>query len=392
MRLRVASLTWLLALCLFVPASRVCAAPARAASSRRFRILILRPKLVRNADAYAANSIYPQVEKQVRELFPCASVRTVDDVVFLANYRTSVVQATSMEDPWMWEKQVEMFDAEMILDLEFGSTGTTHESPGRYARATMINVATGKVPMRNQFAKEGWKWSSSDFVEEIMEPLRAMKYQVCPWVGTIEYSRSANIQKNEVVPDGDGEGVHTTTLDQHEEDRWTLTLSQGKPGEPFNIDGEGSGSMTSKGLDQTKWASRGCFPQDKNGVVRDSGYVSNVSDQIDEVTEESGSSASPLRKAKVELTPGEYLNVPVFTLTVEAWAKGTSEARSVTTRAGGCGTWRKEGPRGTGLPFGRMIAFTKDRLSGRNDKIEAHFVLMNTGGVFEEVTVKLTRE
>ncbi|MDB4907727.1 MAG: hypothetical protein JWO05_2511 [Gemmatimonadetes bacterium] len=382
--------TLMCALSLLVPGATP-NAPARAAGApKQFRILLLRPKLVRNVNAAAADAIYAQVEQQVRELFPCANVRTVDDVVMMANNdREKALISGSAED--MTERIAELVGAEIVISLEFGSTGTTHESPGRYASATMYNVATGKVPMRNRMDADGWNWSAHDFVEGILAPLRAMEYDICPWVGTLDYSRTANVHKNVVEPNGDPTGQQISKLDQHEQDTWKFVISHGKPGEPPYIDTEGSSELTSKGIEESRWGSKGCFPQDKNGVVSDSGYVSNVSDDIIDATESTASAKGILRRVKLRITREPDPNIKVFSLSVEAMSRGSAETKAVSSRAGGCGSWKKEGPGGTGIPWGRLIVFTAEHLTVQKGRIDVTVTLTSAEGLSEDVTIKLTR-
>src|SRR6266511_3550848 len=145
---------------------------------------------------------------------------------------------------------------------------------------------------------------------------------------------------------------------------------------------------------RAKWANKGCFPQGADGVVRDVGYVSGVSDLIIDREFSEGGAKAPLLEPKVTLTlveetilNGVAVKTPTWTLAVEGLASGKAEGTSTSERSGGCGTWsRPEGP-GSG-PYGRLITFVIDNLKEVKGELAGNPVLIKTENEKANATIK----
>lgn len=196
-------------------------------------------------------------------------------------------------------------------------------------------------------------------------------------------------KRNEQNWGGTTAGVtYTTKVKKHETENYTLTLTRGRLG-GVRITSTGSASMESEAEQRMETANKSCFPQDAAGVVRDTGFVTGVSDVVVDRQTSKGVARAPLLSPKLRLTQFEG----TWMLAVESISSGEGEGRSTSERSGGCGAWSKVDPAGTGrFPYGRLISFAIDNLREIQNDLSGRQVLSATDGEHESVVFKLTRK
>lgn len=339
-------------------------------------------------------------------LATCASVRTAElNEMLVQRSRDSTLLSGDSSN--VNEFLAELYGADLIVNMEFGSTGTTNNSPGRYMNTTMLDMQHSRATVRHRSDRDGWQWSSDDFVEETLAPFRALAYDVCPWLGTIEYVRTSETITATSDPPSVYEGstsVYSTKVEAFEDEQWTFKLTR-RHLSPVRIETGGGAKMRSTGLQQTTSSNKNCFWQDAAGELRDGDLRTHASDVLEDRQSSSGAAGGPLLSPKVRLARleetvlnGVTVKVPTWMLSVEAAYSGTSQSTSVSERKGGCGTWSKTNPEGTGRSgYGRLITFTADQLSERKNELDGKVVIADTesgagGHEKETVTFKLTRK
>jgi hypothetical protein len=368
--------------------------PLDAAAQRQVTIVIAKPALVRNVQAASVAPVYNAVAGKIRELFPCARVLTDDDrAVILNRDRERVVMGGDAENSN--NTIADMAWADYVITMEFGSNGTTNNNPERYMTTTMFDLNRSRAGARNTSSEPGWTWAPGDFVEETVAPFRALAYEVCPWLGTITYTRTANEsadsseKSTEMQMGGTTAGVtRTTKVAKHEEASFTFTLTRGRV-RGVRIQTTGAATMKSESEQRLVTVNKTCFPQDAAGAVRDTGLVSGVSDALVERQTASGEAKAPLLSAKVVPVPVEG----TWTISVEGMAIGESQNESASERSGGCGAWSKVDPAASGPgPFGLLVNFVIDNLREIKGELNGKQVLSAGGGEHVDVVFRLTRK
>jgi hypothetical protein len=371
-------------------------AGAEAARARRIKILVLYPKLVRNVNRSAVDPIYNQIVAEVRKLFPCAAVTTEDANAAYLKLDREVKIRTGTTDYDLDELLYELYSADLVIGMEFGSTGTTNNSPGRYMTTTVMQQQNGKSVSRDTASDEGWSWGPNDFVQETLKPFRAMAYDVCPWLGTIQYTRKSNDvdDKTETVQEADGTRtitvVYTTKSSKVEDEDWTFEITKNHLS-AIVIDTHGQSTMKSDAIQKTEWASKSCFPQQADGTVRDTGYVTGVSDLLTDRQWANGEAKGILRGPRVKWTLNDETKPPTWTMSVEGKAYGNQKTGESSERSGGCGTWSKPTPEAD-APFGRLITVLVDELNGSSDEIKKTIPINASPGLSESVTINVSRK
>jgi hypothetical protein len=368
--------------------------PCEAAAQKQVTIFITKPALVRNVRAGSVDGIYDAVVSQVRLLFPCARVLTDAQRAAVLNADRDRVMSGGDDDTTS-EKIADMASADYVINMEFGSNGTTNNNPERYMSTTMYDLNRSTAMARNMSSEAGWNWSPGDFVEETVAPLRAKAYEVCPWLGTVTYTRTlkenvdTSEKSTELQMGGATGGVtRSTKVTKLETENFTFTLTRARLG-GVRIKTTGSANLKSESEQKLVTTNKTCFPQDAAGVVRDTGMVSGVSDSLVDRQTASGTSKAPLLSAKATVTAFEG----TWMLAVEGMSSGEGQTEAVSERSGGCGTWSKIDPAGTGKgPYGRLITFMVDNLKEANGELRGKQLLSDADGERSEVSFQLTRK
>jgi hypothetical protein len=182
-------------LVLFAAWGVVLAYPSAAtATPDKPKIVIMKPEVRGAITEGVGYNVFIQLETAIRDMFPCASVLTMDDaatIISVAKDRRTLGSGEAAEDTL---KAVgKQMDADLVISISMRTRGTTHNDPGRNLSTTVLDARRSEALEKTSAEGEGWDWSSKDLIKETIDRLRGTADDFCPWQGTVVYQRRVQV-------------------------------------------------------------------------------------------------------------------------------------------------------------------------------------------------------
>lgn len=299
---------------------------------------------------------------ELQKLYPCASVVTRKELDM--QMRPSLDVELHGNEGW-WGRIAEAMDADLIFNVELG-VSRPPDPVEHYMNTTAVDPYTAQVPHRNVASAPGSGWAANDLVDQEMAELRKETLNVCPWLGTVQYTRT--VKMDSIVKVTTDDVVETTEDVDNSSDDWTLTLDRVRMG-PVFITSKGSSKPDTR-YDVTQVSKNvTCFKM-VDGVVRDDHLVSGVTRTV--VTHRSfkGMAGDSLFGIDFKLQPLTTATVnakDVWYLAVMAGAVGPPDqsGEDYEELSGGCGAHREDKPKQNiiHMPLSVGILFAVDSMS-----------------------------
>jgi hypothetical protein len=377
---------------LLLAAAIVNAPSPTAASADKIRILIVtKPAIApaRNVSALTEAKVISKLATEIQKLFPCATVVTKKELDMQVKPSLDV-ELHSRGDAW-WDAIAQALDADLFFNIELGVSGPP-DPLEHYMNTTVVDPRTAQIPHRNVASAPGASWAADDLVAQEIAELRGKAMDVCPWLGTIDYSRT--VAKDSVVKVTTSNQVETTTDNDHSTDNWTITLDRVRMGPVFKTSKGKSVSDTKYDMTQVM-SDVTCFKM-IDGVVRDDHQVSHVDRTVIVHKEFKGVAADSLMGMDFKLIPADPASTnTTWTLSVMAGAVGppNQKGQDYEQLKGGCGenlTDKWQDP--LHMPLIVAILFGVTDIKATSDVMADSRTLPAVPFTIEKVTWKLHRD
>jgi hypothetical protein len=411
-------------LVLFAAWGVVLAYPSAAtATPDKPKIVIMKPEVRGAITEGVGYNVFIQLETAIRDMFPCASVLTMDDaatIISVAKDRRTLGSGEAAEDTL---KAVgKQMDADLVISISMRTRGTTHNDPGRNLSTTVLDARRSEALEKTSAEGEGWDWSSKDLIKETIDRLRGTADDFCPWQGTVVYQRRVQVdtQKSGTTEESNGgllagvePGSSTTTVKNivkdHQNAEWTFELKRGRLDDGIlmpdsRVKTSGGESYDAATITESKSSNVSCFPRGADGVVRDDKHLTHASQATIERETSKGNSGEMLvppkitlvRQAETSTINGVVVKKPSWSIAVEAMPGGKGETNKEVEHQGDCAGYTEKEPRPDFITpemmfTGRAIMFSVEAMEDE-DELQGTKMLTNTAETKESVSWKLTRK